>query len=108
MGYRLPTIFGKAIDDVIRTLDERAFEEEATDLVECIERMEGLMADLSDNTSLRYIIDGRLCPPIVITPFKPRFFVVDGEADVASWNKEIAKYFQGMDIWKPPFGSISK
>jgi hypothetical protein len=35
------------------------------------------MADLSGNAKLRYIVD-------------------DGEADVAFWNKEIARFFEGM------------
>lgn len=41
-----------------------------------LDRMDELMADLSGNAKLRPVID-------------------DGEADVALWNKEIAKYFQG-------------
>ena len=77
MGVRLPTILGKAIDDVTRTLNEQSSEEKIIDLVQCIERMDVLMQDLSANQKLRPIID-------------------DGEADVALWNKEIAKYFQGL------------
>lgn len=76
MGVRLPTILGKAIDDTSRTLNEQSAEDRIVDLVQCLERMDGLMADLSGNAKLRPIID-------------------DGEADVALWNKEIAKYFQG-------------
>ncbi|KAI3621896.1 duf89 domain-containing protein [Moniliophthora roreri] len=76
MQSRLPTILGKAIDDVSRTLNEQSDEEKIIDLVNCIERMEKLMVDLSGNAKLRPILD-------------------DGEADVALWNKEIAKYFQG-------------
>ncbi|KAK7058503.1 Hairy/enhancer-of-split with YRPW motif protein 2 [Paramarasmius palmivorus] len=76
MQARLPTILGKAIDDVSRTLNEQSDEEKIVDLVNCIERMEKLMTDLSGNAKLRPIVD-------------------DGEADVALWNKEIAKYFQG-------------
>jgi len=76
MQVRLPTILGKAIDDVSRTLNEQHDEEEIKDLVACIECMDGLMTDLSGNAQLRPILD-------------------DGEADVALWNKEIAKYFQG-------------
>lgn len=76
MQSRLPTILGKAIEDVTRTLNEQSSEEKILDLVGCIERMEALMADLSSNQKLRPIID-------------------DNEADVALWNKEIAKYFQG-------------
>ena len=67
MGHRLPTILGKAIDDVIRTLNERSSEEEVTDLVECIERMEGLMSDLSGNANLRYILDGQSFLPFYST-----------------------------------------
>lgn len=63
MGHRLPTILGKAVDDVIRTLNEQASEEVVIDLVECIERMEGLMTDLSGNANLRYIVDGQYMPP---------------------------------------------
>jgi len=76
MGVRLPTILGKAIEDTIRTLNEQSSEDRIVDLVCCIERMDSLMTDLSGNAKLRPIID-------------------DGEADVALWNKEIAKYFQG-------------
>ena len=51
-------------------------EERVVDLVGCIERMNALMAELQSQAKLRPIID-------------------DGEADVALWNKLIAKYFQG-------------
>lgn len=78
MQSRLPTILGKAIEDVTRTLNEQSSEERILDLVQCIERMEGLMHDLSGNKKLRPIVD-------------------DNEADVALWNKEIAKFFQGKD-----------
>lgn len=84
MGVRLPTILGKAIDDVTRTLNEQSNEEKIVDLVHCIERMDVLMQDLSGNQKLRPIID-------------------DGEADVALWNKEIAKYFQGKDFMNAPW-----
>jgi hypothetical protein len=77
MGVRLPTILGKAIDDVTRTLNDQSSEEKIVDLIHCIERMDVLKQDLSSNQKLRPIID-------------------DGEADVALWNKEIAKYFQGL------------
>jgi len=63
MGHRLPTILGKAVDDVIRTLNEQSSEEEVVDLVQCIERMEGLMTDLSGNANLRYIVDGQSLSP---------------------------------------------
>ena len=76
MQSRLPTILGKAIEDATRTLNEESSEERIVDLVACIERMGQLMTDLSGNAKLRPIID-------------------DNEADVALWNKEIAKYFQG-------------
>ena len=76
MQSRLPTILGKAIEDAIRTLNDQAEEEEVVDLSQSIERMGELMTDLSGNAKLRPIVD-------------------DGEADVALWNKEIAKYFQG-------------
>jgi damage-control phosphatase, subfamily III len=76
MGVRLPTILGKAIEDTTRTLNEKSSEEEIVDLVKCIHRMDVLMDDLSSNAKLRPILD-------------------DAEADVALWNKEIAKYFQG-------------
>ena len=79
MGVRLPTILGKAIDDATRTLNEQSSEEKIIDLVQCVERMDVLMQDLSGNQKLRPIID-------------------DGEADVALWNKEIAKYFQGLFV----------
>jgi len=76
MQARLPTILGKAIEDATRTLNEASSEERVVDLVACIDRMGELMTDLSGNAKLRPIID-------------------DNEADVALWNKEIAKYFQG-------------
>lgn len=76
MQSRLPTILGKAIEDANRTLNSQSSEDRVVDLCECIKRMQILMEDLSGNAKLRPIID-------------------DGEADVALWNKEIAKYFQG-------------
>jgi damage-control phosphatase, subfamily III len=82
MGVRLPTILGKAIEDTTRTLNEQYSAEKIIDLVQCIERMEDLMVELSGNAKLRPIVD-------------------DGEADVALWNKEIAKYFQGA--YSPKF-----
>jgi hypothetical protein len=80
MGVRLPTILGKAIEDTTRTLNEQYDEDRVIDLVQCIDRMDDLMEDLSGNAKLRPIID-------------------DGEADVALWNKAIAKYFQGEPIF---------
>jgi len=84
MGVRLPTILGKAIEDTVRTLNEQYAVDKVTDLVACIDRMDDLMVDLSGNHKLRPIID-------------------DGEADVALWNKEIAKYFQGKDFMNAPW-----
>ncbi|KAJ3829385.1 hypothetical protein F5880DRAFT_1470747 [Lentinula raphanica] len=84
MQSRLPTILGKAIDDTTRTLNEQSSEDKVIDLVQCIERMETLMTDLSGNAKLRPILD-------------------DNEADVALWNKEIAKYFQGKDFMNAPW-----
>lgn len=82
MGHRLPTILGKAIDDVIETLNQESDEERMVDLVHCIERMDNLKIDLQEHAKLRPIID-------------------DGEADVPLWNKEIAKYFQGESLHVP-------
>ncbi|KAG5351697.1 hypothetical protein C0989_005210 [Termitomyces sp. Mn162] len=84
MQSRLPTILGKAIEDATRTLNEESSEERIVDLVASIERMGELMTDLSGNAKLRPIID-------------------DNEADVALWNKEIAKYFQGKDFMNAPW-----
>ncbi|EDR15208.1 uncharacterized protein LACBIDRAFT_243185 [Laccaria bicolor S238N-H82] len=84
MQSRLPTILGKAIEDATRTLNNQSPEEEVIDLVQCIERMGELMTDLSGNAKLRPIVD-------------------DNEADVALWNKEIAKYFQGKDFMNAPW-----
>jgi hypothetical protein len=56
MGVRLPTILGKAIDDVWRTVNENAEEDRITDLIDCIERMDVLMTDLSQNNKLRFIL----------------------------------------------------
>lgn len=77
MQSRLPTILGKAIDDTVRTLNGQYSQERIVDLVQCVDRMGDLMTDLSGNAKLRPILD-------------------DDEADVALWNKEIAKYFQGV------------
>jgi hypothetical protein len=68
MGVRLPTILGKAIDDVWKTLNQEYDEERIVDLVNCIHRMEDLMGDLQGNSKLRPIID-------------------DGAGDIALWNK---------------------
>ena len=57
MGVRLPTILGKAMDDTIRTLNEQWDEDKMVDLVQCIERMEQLMSDLTGKAVLRPIID---------------------------------------------------
>ena len=76
MQSRLPTILGKAIEDATRTLNTQSSEDIVVDLAQCIDRMGELMTDLSGNAKLRPIVD-------------------DNEADVALWNKEIAKYFQG-------------
>jgi len=84
MGHRLPTILGKAIDDVIETLNQESEEDRVKDLVECIERMEQLKIDLETHAKLRPVVD-------------------DGEADVALWNKEIAKFFQGKDFMNAPW-----
>ena len=68
MSTRLPTILGKAIDDVVVTLNTEYEEEKVVDLLACIERMEDLMDDLQGNAILRPIID-------------------DGEGDIPLWNK---------------------
>jgi len=68
MGVRLPTILGKGIDDVWKTLNQEYEEERILDLIQCIHRMEDLMGDLHGNSKLRPIID-------------------DGAGDVALWNK---------------------
>ena len=84
MSERLPTILGKAIDDVIKTLNEQHDEEKIRDLLACIDRMRALMSELQTNQKLRPIID-------------------DGEADVALWNKAIAKFFRGADYMSAPW-----
>ena len=68
MGVRLPTILGKAIDDVWKTLNQESEEERITDLVDCIHRLDSLMGDLQNNSKLRPIKD-------------------DGAGDIALWNK---------------------
>jgi len=94
MGHRLPTILGKAIDDVIRTLNEQSGEDEIVDLIRCIDRMNVLMVELSESAKLRPIIDGWLG-----SGFRglknSELDILDDEADVALWNKEIARFFQG-------------
>lgn len=76
MGHRLPTILGKAIDDVIKTMNEQHEEDKIVDLEHCVQRMEALMSDLTSKADLRPIID-------------------DGEGDIPLWNKALAKYFRG-------------
>lgn len=77
MGHRLPTILGKAIEDVVTSLNQESTEDRIVDLVECIERMEELKIELEQHAKLRPVVD-------------------DGEADVALWNKQITKYFLGL------------
>lgn len=84
MGRRLPTILGKAIDDVYRTLNELPDEEKIVDLLACIDRMVQLKEELEKNAQLRPILD-------------------DGEGDVPLWNKAIAKYFRGKDYMNAPW-----
>ena len=72
MGKRLPTILGKAIEDVYKTLNQEWREEVIVDLLQCIERMTGLMRELQANEKLRPIVD-------------------DNEGDVTLWNKAIAR-----------------
>ena len=76
MGHRLPTILGKAIDDVVKTLNEQHEEEKIVDLESCIQRMEALMGDLTSKADLRPIVD-------------------DGLGDIPLWNKALARYFRG-------------
>ena len=99
MGHRLPTILGKGIDDVWKTLNQEHDEDRIVDLVNCIHRLEDLMNDLQGNSKLRPIID-------------------DGAGDIALWNKvcrakgrnrdpsdpqEIAKFFRGKDFMNAPW-----
>lgn len=49
MGVRLPTILGKAIEDVVKTLNSEWEVERIEDLVGCVRRMEELMVNLSGN-----------------------------------------------------------
>ncbi|EKM61692.1 uncharacterized protein PHACADRAFT_84548 [Phanerochaete carnosa HHB-10118-sp] len=79
MGVRLPTILSKAIQDALLTVNALSSEDLIKDLLECVKRMEQLKAELEGNGMLRPIKD-------------------DGEADVALWNKEVAKYFLGKDF----------
>ena len=103
MGHRLPTILGKAIDDVIRTLNEQSGEDEIVDLIRCIDRMNILMVELSESAKLRLIIDGCLVWRCCCLQ-NADLGTLDDEADVALWNKEIARFFQGNAdrgcIWK--------
>ena len=48
MGKRLPTILGKAIEDVYKTLNQEWREEVIVDLLQCIERMTGLTVERVD------------------------------------------------------------
>jgi len=84
MGVRLPTILGKAIDDVVKTLNDEHDEERIVDLTECISRLEDLLDDLQGNSVLRPIID-------------------DGEGDIPLWNKAIARYFRGKHFMDAPW-----
>lgn len=105
--YRLPTILGKAIEDATRTLNEQYEEEKVIDLVQCVERMVSLKTDLSSNANLRYIVDGQCSAPLPCChPIQSSTFITDGEADYALWNKQLARYFSGMNTWKSRFDSI--
>lgn len=84
MGHRLPTILGKAIEDVVRSLNELSDRTRIIDLNACIQRMQYLMADLVNNEKLRTLKD-------------------DGEADVALWNKEIVRFFRDHDFMSAPW-----
>ncbi|WFD29550.1 hypothetical protein MSPP1_000559 [Malassezia sp. CBS 17886] len=84
MGKRLPTILGKAVEDVENTLNAQYEEEKILDLLQCIERMQKLMVGLQTNQKLRPIVD-------------------DGEADVPLWNKAISKYFREKDFMNAPW-----
>lgn len=84
MGKRLPTILGNAVNDVILTLNQQYDEEQITDLIACMDRMNVLMKELQANKELRPIID-------------------DEEGDVPLWNKAIAKYFKGKDFMNAPW-----
>ncbi|KLO15019.1 DUF89-domain-containing protein [Schizopora paradoxa] len=84
MGHRLPTILGKAIDDVVKTLNEQHEEEKIVDLEACIQRMEALMGDLTSKADLRPIVD-------------------DGEGDIPLWNKALARYFRGQNFINAPW-----
>ena len=68
MGHRLPTILGKAIDDVIRTLNEQYREDEIVDLIQCVDRMNVLMVELSESAMLRPIVDGSSYPAVISLP----------------------------------------
>lgn len=84
MGKRLPTILGKAQEDVLKTLNEQWDEELIRDLVSCEERMQQLMQDLQANGRLRPIVD-------------------DNEGDIPLWNKAIAKYFRDNHFMNAPW-----
>lgn len=84
MAVRLPTILGKAIQDVHITLNQESDEDRVTDLVAVIHRMEDLMGDLKENSKLRPIVD-------------------DGAGDIPLWNKEIAKFFNNATFMNAPW-----
>lgn len=84
MGKRLPTILGKAVEDVVVTLNQQYNEEKIVDLLQCVDRMKQLMDDLQRNAKLRPIVD-------------------DGEGDIPLWNKEIARYFRDTDFMSAPW-----
>ena len=84
MGRRLPTILGKALDDVLTTVNQQWDEEKIIDLLKCVDRMKLLMHDLQTNAKLRPIID-------------------DGEGDIPLWNREIARYFRDTDFMSAPW-----
>ena len=84
MGHRLPTILGKAIDDVIRTLNEQTREDEIVDLIQCIDRMNVLMVELSESATLRPIIDG--------SSNLTGFVVRNGLTSVCQMMKQMSRY----------------
>lgn len=66
-----------------------------------LDMFEGMYADV-----VFYLISIPIVPQnchVAIPPGKLRPIVDDNEADVALWNKEIAKYFRGKDFMNAPW-----
>jgi hypothetical protein len=106
----IPTAHSHSRSRTCLQITPQSDEDIMIDLVQCIERMEDLMEDLQKNRELAGFLLHRATlavatesSSLVVFSGKLRPIVDDNEADVALWNKEIAKYFRGKDFMNAPW-----